>query len=82
MCRLWRGVSNFGFSDMAEVFVFVSGCACGIAYGKVLRSKGLLICQMKAIGRACQLVSACAITLLALAIVQCWLTPHDRSSAD
>ncbi len=73
---------NFGFSDMAEVFVFVSGCVCGIAYGKVLQTRGFLICQRKAIGRACQLVVASAITLLALAIIQSYLAQHDRASAD
>ena len=61
---------NFGFSDMAEVFVFVSGCVCGIAYGKVLRSQGWLRCQLKALARVCQLVGAGAITLLALVSVQ------------
>ncbi len=72
---------NFGFSDMADVFVFVSGCVCGSAYGKLLRSKGFLRCQLKAIGRACQLIVACAITLLALMMVQGWLTPN-RTIAD
>src|SRR5262245_20303368 len=31
---------NFGFSDMAEMFVFLSGCACGKSYGRLLQKRG------------------------------------------
>ena len=31
---------SFGFSDAAEVFVFISGISCGIAYSRVLARQG------------------------------------------
>ena len=30
----------FGFSDAAEIFVYLSGVACGLAYSSVLERKG------------------------------------------
>ena len=34
----WLTLRNYGFSDAAEVFVFVSGVTCALAYGKALSS--------------------------------------------
>jgi hypothetical protein len=39
---------NFGFSDMAEVLLFLSGYVCAFAYGHVLAERGLWACQFKA----------------------------------
>jgi hypothetical protein len=33
---------TFGFSDAAELFVFISGLACGIAYSRTFRRQGFL----------------------------------------
>ena len=30
----WLTLRNYGFSDAAEVFIFVSGVTCALAYGK------------------------------------------------
>jgi hypothetical protein len=38
---------NFGFSDAAEVFVFLAGYAAVLAYGKVLAREGFLIACVK-----------------------------------
>jgi hypothetical protein len=43
---------NFGFSDAAEVFVFLAGYAAVLAYGKVLAREGLLIAGVKILRRA------------------------------
>jgi hypothetical protein len=43
---------NFGFSDAAEVFVFLAGYAAVLAYGKVLAREGLLIAWVKILRRA------------------------------
>ncbi|MGE8150768.1 OpgC family protein [Pseudomonas vancouverensis] len=43
---------NFGFSDAAEVFVFLAGYAAVLAYGKVLAREGLLIAGLKILRRA------------------------------
>jgi hypothetical protein len=43
---------NFGFSDAAEVFVFLAGYAAVLAYGKVLARDGYLIACVKILRRA------------------------------
>ena len=36
----WLTLRNYGFSDAAEVFMFVSGATCALAYGKAWRCEG------------------------------------------
>ena len=36
----WLTLRNYGFSDTTEVFVFVSGYTCMLAYGGALREQG------------------------------------------
>ena len=43
---------NFGFSDAAEIFVFLAGYAAVLAYGKVLARDGFLIACVKILRRA------------------------------
>lgn len=60
---------NFGFSDAAEAFVFMSGIAAGLAYSNRFRSGSLWAATAKVWARARQLYFVhIAITLLCLAI--------------
>ncbi|QXI27538.1 OpgC domain-containing protein [Pseudomonas vanderleydeniana] len=43
---------NIGFSDAAEVFVFLAGYAAVLAYGKILQRDGYLIACVKILRRA------------------------------
>ena len=36
----WLTPRNYGFSDAAEIFMFVSGVTCALAYGKAWRYEG------------------------------------------
>ena len=36
----WLTLQNYGFSDAAEVFMFVSGVTCALAYGRARRCEG------------------------------------------
>ncbi len=36
----WLTLRNYGFSDTAEVFIFVSGVTCALAYGKAFSRDG------------------------------------------
>jgi len=38
---VWLTLRNYGFSDTTEVFVFVSGYTCMLAYGGALRELAL-----------------------------------------
>ena len=44
-------VRNFGFSDAAEIFVFLAGYAAVLAYGKILAREGFLITCVKILRR-------------------------------
>jgi hypothetical protein len=60
---------NFGFSDAAEAFVFMSGLAAGLAYSPRFRSGSFWLATAKVWARARQLYYVhLTITLLSLAI--------------
>jgi hypothetical protein len=61
---------NYGFSDMADVFICLSGYVSGLAYDRVFKSQGFRGCQIKAGFRAAQLALACAASLLVLRLTQ------------
>ncbi len=43
-------VRNFGFSDAAEIFVFLAGYAAILAYGRIARREGLLVAGVRILG--------------------------------
>jgi hypothetical protein len=67
-----------GFSDMAEVFVFLSGYACGLSYGRRFHQHGFLSCMQRAEKRAVQVFAAkltvTAIALGLIIILEPWVT--------
>ena len=48
----WLTLRNYGFSDATEVFVFVSGYTCMVAYGDVLKQQGWLATVIHAVRRS------------------------------
>jgi hypothetical protein len=71
---------NLGFADMSEVFLFLSGYVCALAYGRVLVERGWFVCQLKAGRRVGQLYAAHFITAGIVCFVL-WLA-HEQSGAD
>jgi hypothetical protein len=65
----WLTPRNFGFSDMSEVFVFVSGYTCMLAYGGALRDQGWLTITTRALRRAGEIYAAFLFLLIAYFIV-------------
>ncbi len=49
---------NFGFSDAAEIFVFISGYTAALVYGRVMRERGVVIATARMLKRAWQLYVA------------------------
>ena len=47
----WVTPRNYGFSDAADLFVFISGYTCMIAYGGVLQSQGWLAMSLHAVSK-------------------------------
>ena len=65
----WLTPRKFGFSDMSEVFVFVSGYTCMLAYGGALREQGWLTIVTRALRRAGEIYAAFLVLLIAYFIV-------------
>lgn len=74
----WNPLSKFtpqalGLSDAAEAFVFMSGIVCGIAYSKVLLSRGWGAVWGKVLKRCGQLYLA-NLLMLAACVVIAWIS--------
>lgn len=57
---------NFGFSDAAEILVFLSGLASGSVYGGVARQSGLLAALVRILRRAFEIYVAQIVTVVVL----------------
>lgn len=51
-------ISSIGFSDAAEVFIFISGFTASLVYGRALAARGPLIATVQVLRRAWQLYVA------------------------
>src|SRR3954453_8530451 len=56
---------NYGFSDATEVFVFVSGYTCMLAYGGALREQGWATTVTRALRRGWEIYTAFLLLLIA-----------------
>src|ERR1700752_349716 len=61
----WLTPRNFGFSDTTEVFVFVSGYTCMLAYGGALREQGWPTTITRAWRRGFEIYAAFLLLLIA-----------------
>jgi hypothetical protein len=61
----WLTLRNYGFSDTSEVFVFVSGYTCMLAYGGALREQGWRTTAVRALRRAWEIYAAFLVLLVA-----------------
>jgi hypothetical protein len=65
----WLTLRNYGFSDAAEVFMFVSGVTCALAYGKVWRCEGWTSVIRRTLRRSWDIYVAFLLLTLACAIL-------------
>jgi hypothetical protein len=65
----WLTLRNYGFSDAAEVFMFVSGVTCALAYGKALRCEGWTGVISRTLRRSWDIYVAFLLLTLASAIL-------------
>src|SRR3954452_15675834 len=54
----WLTLRNYGFSDAAEFFVFISGYLAGFIYGPIVQSGNLLAATKRLLLRAWQMYVA------------------------
>src|SRR5450755_214789 len=68
----WLTLRNYGFSDATEVFVFVSGYTCMLAYGGALREQGWPTTVTRVLRRGWEIYAAFLLLLIAY-FVLVWL---------
>ena len=61
----WLTLRNYGFSDTTEVFVFVSGYTCMLAYGGALREQGWATIVTRALRRGWEIYAAFLLLMIA-----------------
>ena len=65
----WLTLRNYGFSDAAEVFMFVSGVTCALAYGRAWRCEGWTGVFSRTLRRSWDIYVAFLLLTLACAIL-------------
>jgi hypothetical protein len=65
----WLTLRNYGFSDAAEVFMFVSGVTCALAYGRAWRCEGWTGVISRTLRRSWDIYAAFLLLTLACAIL-------------
>ena len=65
----WLTLRNYGFSDTAEVFVFISGVACALAYGRTRRCEGWSAVISRSLRRSWDIYAGFLLLTLACAIL-------------
>ena len=78
----WTTSRNYGFSDAADLFVFVSGYTAALAFGRIMVERGYLAAASKLSKRAFELYAAHIIVVAAyIAVIACvsrqFLDPDD-----
>jgi hypothetical protein len=54
----WITIRNYGFSDAAEIFVFISGYTAAFVYGRAMREHGAVVAGARILKRASQVYVA------------------------
>jgi hypothetical protein len=73
----WLTLRNYGFSDASEVFMFLSGVTCAMAYGRARRAEGWSGVTRRSLRRAWDIYSAFLLLTIACAIMV-YLAGPDR----
>jgi len=73
----WLTLRNYGFSDTTEVFVFVSGYTCMLAYGGALREQGWPTIVARSLRRGFEIYAAFLLLVIAY-LVLIWVAGGDR----
>lgn len=60
----WFTLRNYGFSDATEVFVFISGYTCMVAYSDLLKAQGWRTMTLHAVRRSWQIYTAFLLLLI------------------
>ena len=62
----WLTIRNYGFSDAAEIFIFISGFTAALVYGRATFESGILIGTARVLRRVWQIYTAHLLLFLVL----------------
>jgi hypothetical protein len=65
----WLTLRNYGFSDTTEVFMFISGVTCALAYGKAQRREGWAGVITRTLRRSWDIYAAFLLLTVACAVM-------------
>src|SRR5262245_3374286 len=54
----WITIRNYGFSDAAEMFIFISGYTAAFVYGRAMDERGFVVASARILKRAWQIYVA------------------------
>jgi len=54
----WFTISNYGFSDATEIFIFISGYTAAFVYGRAMRDAGVVVATARILRRVWQIYVA------------------------
>src|SRR5262245_56083906 len=54
----WITIRNYGFSDAAEMFIFISGYTAAFVYGRAMNERGFVVSGARILKRAWQIYVA------------------------
>ncbi|WP_245333727.1 OpgC domain-containing protein [Bradyrhizobium guangdongense] len=73
---------NFGFSDAAEILVFLSGLASGIVYGDLFRRFGFAVAGLRMLRRSFEIYIAQILTVVLLLLVVSYIAVWQPDMLD
>src|ERR1700746_183536 len=62
----WGTIRSYGFSDAAEIFIFISGFTAALVYGRAMLESGMLIGTARVLRRVWQIYTAHLLLFLVL----------------
>ena len=68
----WLTLAHYGFSDTTEIFMFVSGVTCALAYGKVRHRHGWWAAASHTLRRSWEIYAAFLALIIAMVVVIYW----------
>jgi len=70
----WLTVRNYGFSDAADLFVFISGYTAALVFLRIMREKGYVMAAAKILQRVFQLYAVHLVVLIVYAGAIVWVS--------
>lgn len=77
----WMTIRNYGFSDAADLFVFISGYTAALVFLRTMRAKGYAAAAARVLKRVLQLYAAHLAVLLVYVGVIAWVS-HASGDLD